>query len=121
MGEKTGNQTKKKEVRIEKVNQVLMYKGEIRVDNMKWHPNPTKENVLSCEVGLVAATVRLNRCKHLSPKRREMFTSATQSRPMAFQLLFFCHQLSLPTLNSLFIEKFPSCLPFILIKFYLAS
>lgn len=88
---------------------------------MKWHPNPTIENVLSCEAGLVTATVRLNRCKHLSPKRREMFTSATQSRPMAFQLFFFCHQLPLPTLNSLFIEKFPSCSAFILIKFYLAS
>lgn len=69
-----GNQTKGKEVRIEKVNQVLMYKGESqRVDDMKWHPKPTikyvySSPVLLCEAGLVTTTVKLSRCKHLSPK-----------------------------------------------------
>lgn len=58
---------------------------------------------------------KLDRCQRLRPK---VFTSSTHGPPIDF---FFCHQLFLHILNSLFIEEFPSCLVFILIMFHLAS
>lgn len=89
------NQTKGKEGRIGKINQVLMYKGgSQRVDHMKWHPNPTIENVhsspvLLCEVGLVTATVKLNTCKQLSPKGEKCSRPPLSQGLWTFNYFFF--------------------------------
>lgn len=93
-----GNQTKGKEVRIEKVNQDLMYKGGSQSRQYKMASKPRSNVhsslVLLCEAGLVTATVKRNRCKHLSPQERNVpILYTVKAYGLSIIIIIFCHQL----------------------------